>query len=74
MDTLVIRNVEDDLHIRLKSQAAANRRSMEVDARVLLRQGLAGAAASSSRGFGQAMRRSLSHWAVLIWPIKGISA
>ena len=46
MATLVIRNVEDDLHIRLKSQAAAHRRSMEEEARILLRQGLATGAAA----------------------------
>ena len=33
MATLVIRNVEDDLHVRLKSQAAAHRRSMEEEGR-----------------------------------------
>jgi plasmid stability protein len=54
--TLVIRNVEDDLHIRLKPHAAAHRRSMEQEVPVLLRQGLSGAATSSLRGFGQAMR------------------
>lgn len=29
MATLLIRNIGDDLHIRLKAQAAAHRRSME---------------------------------------------
>jgi hypothetical protein len=41
MATLVIRNVEDELHARLKAQAAAHSHSMEEEARLLLRQGLA---------------------------------
>jgi plasmid stability protein len=56
MATLVIRNVEDNLHARLKSQAAAHRHSMEEEARQLLRQGLASSPAGSPSGFGQAMR------------------
>jgi antitoxin FitA len=41
MATLVIRNVEDELHARLKARAAAHSHSMEEEARLLLRQGLA---------------------------------
>jgi antitoxin FitA len=39
--TLLIRNVDDDLHARLKARAAAHRRSLEEEARTLLRAGLA---------------------------------
>jgi plasmid stability protein len=56
MATLVIRNVEDELHTRLKAQAAAHSRSMEEEARVLLRQGLAVSASQTAQSFGQAMR------------------
>jgi antitoxin FitA len=39
--TLLIRNVDDDLHARLKARAAAHHRSLEEEARTLLRTGLA---------------------------------
>ena len=41
MATLVIRNVEDTVHRQLKELAAAHGRSMEEEARVILRQSLA---------------------------------
>lgn len=56
MATLVIRNVEDELHVRLKTQAAAHNRSMEEEARLLLRQGLAVSPNETPQTFGQAMR------------------
>jgi plasmid stability protein len=56
MATLVIRNLEDTLRDRLKQQAAAHRRSMEEEARQILRQSLAAAPLQRSHGFGQAMR------------------
>ncbi|MDQ2801160.1 MAG: plasmid stabilization protein [Pseudomonadota bacterium] len=56
MATLVIRNVEDALHARLKAQAATHRRSMEEEARLILRQGLAVAPTEPPPSFGQAMR------------------
>ena len=56
MATLVIRNVESELHTRLKAQAAAHNRSMEEEARVLLRQGLAALPGETAQTFGQAMR------------------
>lgn len=56
MATLVIRNVEDELHTRLKAQAAAHSRSMEEEARLLLRQGLAALPNETPQNFGQAMR------------------
>jgi plasmid stability protein len=56
MATLVIRNVEAELHARLKAQAAAHHRSMEEEARLLLRQGLAASPAAQPQRFGDAMR------------------
>lgn len=41
MATLVIRNIEDTVHKRLKEQAAAHQRSMEEEARQILCQSLA---------------------------------
>ena len=41
MATLVIRNVEDSLHARLKENAAAHGHSMEEEARRILRERLA---------------------------------
>jgi plasmid stability protein len=41
MATLLIRNVDPDLHARLKARAAAHHRSLEEEARTLLRTGLA---------------------------------
>jgi antitoxin FitA len=40
MATLVIRNVEDTLHNRLKADAAAHGRSMEEEVRCILRERL----------------------------------
>nr|WP_294553943.1 plasmid stabilization protein [uncultured Rhodopila sp.] len=53
MTTLVIRNVEQELHGRPKAQAAARGRSMEEEARIILRRGIS---ASPSANFSQAMR------------------
>lgn len=41
MATLLIRNVDPTLHARLKARAAAHHRSLEEEARTLLRTGLA---------------------------------
>jgi antitoxin FitA len=41
MATLLIRNVDPGLHARLKARAAAHHRSLEEEARMLLRTGLA---------------------------------
>jgi plasmid stability protein len=54
--TLVIRNIETALHARLKSVAAAHGRSMEEEARQVLRAALASAAIPNKVGFGDAMR------------------
>lgn len=56
MATLVIRNIEDTVHARLKEQAAAHQRSMEEEARQILRQSLAVAPRGHALSFGQAMR------------------
>jgi antitoxin FitA len=44
MATLVIRNVDDSLHSRLKENAAAHGHSMEEEVRSILRERLASAA------------------------------
>jgi plasmid stability protein len=41
MASVLIRNVDDALHTRLKASAAAHRRSLEEEARELLRAGVA---------------------------------
>ncbi len=56
MATLVIRNVEDSVHARLKELAASHGRSMEEEARVLLREGVAAAPVTTALPFGQAMQ------------------
>jgi antitoxin FitA len=54
--TLVIRNVESSVHLRLKELAASHGRSMEEEARLILRQSLATAPLDAPARFGQAMR------------------
>ncbi|MDA8049435.1 MAG: plasmid stabilization protein [Rhodospirillales bacterium] len=56
MATLVIRNVENSLHARLKELAASRGHSMEEEVRFILRQSVARAAMEAPQGFGQAMR------------------
>lgn len=56
MATLVIRNVEISLHARLKQLAASHGRSMEEEARLILRQGLTAGPLEAPQSFGQAMR------------------
>jgi plasmid stability protein len=41
MTSVLIRNVDDALHARLKASAAAHRRSLEEEARALLRAAIA---------------------------------
>ena len=41
MPGLLIKNLPDELHTRLKARAAANRRSLSSEAIMLLQQGLA---------------------------------
>jgi plasmid stability protein len=54
--TLVIRNLDSGLHARLKARAAAQGRSMEEEARRLLRDGLAAEPAAPEQTLGAAMR------------------
>jgi plasmid stability protein len=54
--TLVIRNIEAGLHARLKAVAAANGRSMEEEARQVLRAALTSLASPNTVGLGDAMR------------------
>ena len=56
MATLVIRNLDPALHARLKARAATQGRSMEEEARVLLRDGLAAEPAIPDQTLGAAMR------------------
>jgi plasmid stability protein len=49
MVSLLIRNVDTALHARLKARAAAHHRSLEEEARVLLRAGLAHPGAAANR-------------------------
>jgi antitoxin FitA len=54
--TLVIRNVEDELHARLKAQAAAHRRSLEEEVRLILRERLATAPVAPAPSWVDAVR------------------
>ena len=56
MATLVIRNIETGLHARLKAVAAAHGRSMEEEARQVLRAALTVNAPLNTVGLGDAMR------------------
>ena len=56
MATLVIRNVEDTLHARLKKQAAAHGRSMEEEVRQLLHGALDVQDLVAQVGLGTAIR------------------
>ena len=56
MATLVIRNVEDVVHTRLKELAAAHGRSMEEEARLILRDRLAAAPARQPANWVDAVR------------------
>jgi plasmid stability protein len=56
MATLVIRNVEDAVHSRLKELAASHGRSMEEEARTILRETVAAAPTTAPQGFAQAIR------------------
>lgn len=56
MATLVVRNVDEAVHARLKERAAAHGRSMEEEARIILRQSLVTAPVEVAQTLGQAMR------------------
>jgi plasmid stability protein len=56
MATLVIRNVEDAVHLRLKELAASHGRSMEEEARSILRDRIAAAPADPAPSWVDALR------------------
>ena len=56
MATLVIHDVEDSLHTRLKARAAARGRSLEEEARALLRDGLGAEPAAADADWVDAIR------------------
>lgn len=56
MATLVIRNVEEALHLRLKAEAVAHGRSMEEEARLILRERLAVAPEAAPANWVEAIR------------------
>ena len=56
MATVVIRNLDEALHSRLKARAASRGHSMEEEARLLLREGLAGEPTAPNQTLGRAMR------------------
>jgi plasmid stability protein len=56
MPTLVIRNIEAELHSWLKASAHSHSRSMEEEVRVLLRQNFLAPEQIKAQPFGQAMR------------------
>jgi plasmid stability protein len=56
MATVVIRNLDETLHSRLKIRAASRGHSMEEEARLLLREGLAGEPVAPNQTLGRAMR------------------
>jgi plasmid stability protein len=63
--TLVIRDVEASLRARLKAVAVAHGRSMEEEARHVLRRALLATAKPDTVGFGDAMR-------ALFEPLRGL--
>jgi len=65
MATIVIRNVDAELHARLKALARGNGRSMEAEARARLCESIAAEAAAPRQTLGAAMR-------ALFGPIGGV--
>jgi plasmid stability protein len=56
MATIVIRNVEDELHARLKASASDHGRSMEAEVRARLRESLGAETVVPRQTLGEAMR------------------
>jgi len=54
---ITIRNIDEKLKSDLRKQAAANDRSMEEEARTILRKALSKPVASGGEGLGTAIRR-----------------
>ncbi len=63
MATIVIRNVDAELHARLKAAARVNRRSMAAEVRARLRDSLAAETAASGRRWGPRCGRCLARLA-----------
>ncbi len=56
MATIVIRNVDSELHARLKASASDHGRSMEAEARARLRESLLVESPASRQTLGEAVR------------------
>ena len=56
MPTLVIRNIDDDLHSRLKASARERGRSMEADVRARLKESLVTEKPAPRQSLGDAVR------------------
>jgi plasmid stability protein len=56
MSTLTIRKLDDDVKSKLRVRAAQHGRSMEEEARVILRQALQPAASPEAQSFGDAVQ------------------
>ena len=71
--SLLIRNVDETLHARLKARAAANRRSLEEEAKELLRAGVARQKAPARENLAVLARRLFGpeHGAYLDLPPRG---
>ncbi|ACB96365.1 FitA-like ribbon-helix-helix domain-containing protein [Beijerinckia indica] len=61
MASLLIRNVDDALHARLKARAAAHRRSLEEEARELLRTAVAREEIPARETLADLARRLFGH-------------
>src|SRR5437667_3614325 len=75
MASLLIRNVDEALHLRLKARAAEHRRSLEEEARELLRAVVAWQEASARENLVDITRRLFDpeHGTDLDIPLRGAS-
>ena len=73
MTSVLIRHVDDSLHARLKASAAAHRRSLEEEARELLRTAVARQSVSERENLAGVARRLFGpdHGADLDLPMRG---
>ena len=62
MAALTIRNIDERLKRDLRRQAAANERSMEEEARVILRRGVGPGAGHARPGFTTEIRRLVEEY------------
>ena len=61
MASIIIRNLEEGVKTRLRVRAAENGRSMEAEARVILRRAVA-RSPSSGKGLGSALAELFTPW------------